>query len=164
MGGQQGGREIPIGQERTQGGGPREGYRDNGYNALNDGSLRAPGGGDGRYTEGGRGLETAYRDGLRDLNQLRQGVAGEDAESAKEIQELIRQMQRVDPSKFPGNPALLEQLRSQLLPNLQQVEIQLRRKLEEQQGGTVRTAAGDSIPAGYADAVAEYFRKLSKGK
>jgi hypothetical protein len=73
-------------------------------------------------------------------------------------------MQRIDPSRFPGNPGLLEQLRSQILPNMEQLEIQLRRKLEEKQGGQVRTAAGDQIPSGYADAVAEYFRKLSKGK
>jgi hypothetical protein len=129
---------------------------------LNDGNLRAPNGNGQQFD--GRGLEQSYREGLRDLNQLRQAIGEGDAETGKEIQDLVRQMQRIDPSRFPGNPGLLEQLRAQILPNMEQLEIQLRRKLDEKQGGQVRTAAGDQIPSGYADAVAEYFRKLSKGK
>jgi len=39
-----------------------------------------------------------------------------------------------------------------------------RRKLEEQNGGQVRSGASDRVPPGYGEAVAEYFRKLSKGK
>jgi len=129
---------------------------------LNDGSLNAPGG--QLSAEQQRGLETAYRDGMRDLNAIRQAMQGEDGETAKEVQDLLRQMQRLDPSKFPGNPALLEQMRAQLLPTIEQLEIQLRRKLDEKQGGQVRTGVSDPIPAGYAERVAEYFRKLSKGK
>jgi hypothetical protein len=146
--------------ERQQGGN-RDG-RNPGYSALNDGNLRAPNGGPPQ--ELNRGIDNVYREGIRDLNQMRQALAGEDADTAKEVQDLIRQMQRLDPSRFPGNPAMLEQMRAEVLPNIQQLEIQLRRKLDEKQGGQVRTVVGDSIPSGYAEAVAEYFRKLSKGK
>lgn len=133
-----------------------------GYGALNDGSLRAPGG--QVPAEVQRGLEGAYREGLRDLNEIRQSLRDTDMETAAQVADLIREMQRLDPSRFPGNPALLEQLRAQLLPDLEQMEIQLRRQLEEKQGGQVRTSTSDRIPTGYADAIAEYFRKLSKGK
>lgn len=153
--------EIPRGQ-RTQGGGDRDGFRQHGYSALNDGGLRAPGG--ALPAEMQRGLESAYREGLRDLNEVRRALSAEDGETAKEVGDLIRQMQSLDPARFPGNPALLEQMRAQLLPNLEQLEIQLRRQIEEKQGGQVRTGTSAPVPAGYADAVAEYFRKLSKGK
>lgn len=138
------------------------GYRQYGYSAMNDGSLQGPWG--PLPAEGQRGLETAYREGLRDLSQLRQSLAQDNAETAQEIQDLIRQMQQLDPSRFPGNPLLIERIRAQVLPNLEQLEIRLRRQLEEKNGGQVRATSPDSIPAGYADAVAEYFRKLSQGK
>ena len=44
------------------------------------------------------------------------------------------------------------------------LETLLRRKIEEKQSGQARTGAGDRIPEGYSDAVAEYFRRLSKGR
>jgi hypothetical protein len=149
---------------RRQGSGDR--FGDTGYSAMNRGTgdLVGPEGPMPMPADGGRGLETAYREGMRDLNQMRMQVAESDTESAREIAEMIRQMQRIDPSKFPGNPQLLERMRAEVLPNLEQLEIQLRRRLEEKQGGQVRSAASDPVPAGYADAVAEYFRKLSKGR
>jgi hypothetical protein len=44
---------------------------------------------------------------------------------------------------------------------LEQIELELRRKLETGDG-QVRIGPGDTPPPGYADAVAEYFRRLSK--
>jgi len=37
----------------------------------------------------------------------------------------------------------------------------LRRKLDENQGGTIRNTDPSKVPAGYQDSVAEYYRKLS---
>lgn len=51
-----------------------------------------------------------------------------------------------------------------VLPGLEQVEAELRRKLDEQTGGQIRTSAPDAAPQGYADAAADYFRRLSKGQ
>ena len=48
--------------------------------------------------------QRAYNDSMRDLNQLRQSVR-DDPDMAKQVQELIREMERLDPSRFPGNPA-----------------------------------------------------------
>ena len=41
--------------------------------------------------------------------------------------------------------------------------MKLRRQVEEQQTGTVRSGAGERIPPGYAEQVADYYRRLSKG-
>jgi len=104
-----------------------------------------------------------YGEGLRDLSRLRQAVEGR-PELAAEIQQLIREMERLDPRRFPGNPRLLEQLRTRVLPQLEQIELQLRRGLEERSGEQVRTGASEQVPPGYGDAVAEYFRRLSKAR
>ncbi len=106
---------------------------------------------------------TAYREGLHDLSQLRQALR-DYPEVAGDLQQLLREMEGLDPRRFPGNPQLLEQMRAQLLPRLENLELQLRRKLEEGSGGNVRSGASEPVPSGYADAVAEYFRRLSKGR
>jgi len=58
--------------------------------------------------------QRAYDDSMRDLNQLRQSVQ-DDPDMAKQVQELIREMEGC-PSRFPGNPALVEQLHTQVSP------------------------------------------------
>jgi hypothetical protein len=83
-------------------------------------------------------------------------------ELARDVQELIRELERLDPKRFPGNPELIERLRTQVLPSLEQLELQLRRTLEGDQAGQVRSGASEPIPTGYAAAVAEYCRRLSK--
>lgn len=108
-------------------------------------------------------LEGLFRQGLRDLGELRRELK-DSPEVQRDIQQLIREMERLDPSRFKGNPALLEQLRASLLANLEQVELQLRRKLEDRQPGQIRSSSAHPIPPGYRDSVAEYFRKLSKGQ
>jgi hypothetical protein len=105
--------------------------------------------------------QRAYEDSLRDLNQLRQAVR-EDPEMAKQVQELIQEMERLDPSRFPGNPALVEQLHSQVLADVDKLELQLRRQLEDKDAGQVRSGDTKTVPQGYEDSVAEYYRRLSK--
>jgi hypothetical protein len=107
-------------------------------------------------------VEQAYRQGVRELQQLRQSLQ-DNPDLAREVDATLREVQRWDPSKHPGNDALLEQLRTQILPNIEQLELQLRRKLEGKDG-QVRSSAVERVPPGYGDAVAEYFRRLSKSK
>jgi hypothetical protein len=137
-------------RNRIQAGGPRRGD----FSAMNRGDLRPP--------EGGvEPTERAWRESLRELSQIRQMVQA-NPEIARDVQELIREIERLDPKRFPGNPELVERLRSQVLPSLEQLELQLRRTLEGDQAGQVRSGASEPIPTGYAAAVAEYFRRLSK--
>jgi hypothetical protein len=41
------------------------------------------------------------------------------------------------------------------------LELQLRRQLEDNRGGTIRNTDPARVPAGYQDSVAEYYRRLS---
>ncbi|HTQ53284.1 MAG TPA: hypothetical protein VMI94_02425 [Bryobacteraceae bacterium] len=79
----------------------------------------------------------------------------------KDIRDSIRDMYRLDPQ--PSNdPELLSRIEAQMLSGVEQIELQLRRALD--QGGAVRSGPSEPVPPGYADAVAEYFRRLSKEK
>jgi hypothetical protein len=81
----------------------------------------------------------------------------------KDLRDTIHDMYRLDPQLSPGNPELLNRIEAQMLSGVEQIELQLRRALD-QQGGTVRSDPSEPVPPGYADAVAEYFRRLSKEK
>jgi hypothetical protein len=100
--------------------------------------------------------------GVNLLNQVR-AVVQDSPEARQQLQSLIDQMRNLDPSRFPGNPALVEQMHQQLVSGVDALELQLRRQLDENQGGTIRNTDPAKIPAGYRDSVAEYYRKLSVG-
>jgi len=105
--------------------------------------------------------ERTYQQSLGDLNQLRESVQS-DPETLREVEELIREMQRLDPKRFPGNPELVEQLHTQVLNDVDKLELQLQRAADGKQSGQVRSSDPLTVPSGYQDAVAEYFRRLSK--
>ena len=96
----------------------------------------------------GRGGGFDWAGGLRNLNDIRRGFYHEH-ESGRAVEDVIREVER--------HP-------TQALSALARLEILLRRKIEEKQSGQARSSAGDRVPPGYAGAVAEYFRRLSKGK
>ena len=84
-------------------------------------------------------------------------------EARQQLQTLIEEMRRLDPSRFPGNPALVEQMRQQLVSGVDALELQLRRQIEENHGSTIRNTDPARVPPGYQESVAEYYRKLSSG-
>ncbi len=114
---------------------------------------------------GGNPADTqrAISQGMAELNQLRQ-LAKSDPTVQKQIDDLAKEMQKLDPSRFPGNPAMVEALHTKVLNDVDKLELQLRRDPNEAQAGQVRRAAPPNVPAGYEDAVAEYYRRLGKGQ
>jgi hypothetical protein len=80
------------------------------------------------------------------------------------VQDLIRQMQRLDPRLLAADPSRLSAIVGQLVDSVDQVELELRRVADAQQTGSVRSGAAQPVPPGYADAVAEYFRRLAAQK
>jgi hypothetical protein len=104
--------------------------------------------------------ERAYQQSMRALNDLRQLVQ-KDPQAAKEVAELARQMQHLDPSRFPGNPAMVEQMHRELLSSVDRLELQLQRDGASTQA---RTGKSHAVPSGYQESVAEYYRQLSKSK
>jgi hypothetical protein len=188
--GQQGGRQgeqqtaQAAGQQagRQQGGGQGQGAQQQGarqdwgqgdgrtrsYSAMNDGSRVGPWGGRARDSQDAlpdpAQMTRAYEQALAELERLRLSGEIESAESRQELEALLTEMQRLDPKRFPGNPALLEALRRAIVPRLEQVELLLRRQLGAEGSEGVRATGRAQAPPGYEKAVAEYFRKLSSGK
>jgi hypothetical protein len=102
--------------------------------------------------------ERTYHQSMRALNNLRKMVQN-DPQAAKEVEELARQMQRLDPGRFPGNPEMVEQMHREVLSSIDKLELQL----ERDRGSTdARTGKTDAVPDGYQESVAEYYRRLSK--
>jgi hypothetical protein len=101
--------------------------------------------------------------GMSELGQLRQDTKGDPA-AQKEINDLEKEMQKLDPSRFPGNPAMVEELHAKVLNDVDKLELQLQRDPNAPQTGQARTAASPAVPHGYEDAVAEYYRRLGKGQ
>jgi hypothetical protein len=98
--------------------------------------------------------------GVKELNRLRE-QAPDDPEIQRQIQELVTAMEHLDLRRFPGNPMMIDELHQRLLTGVTTLELQLRRSLDGEQAGQIRSADPAAVPPGYQDAVAEYFRRLS---
>jgi hypothetical protein len=110
-------------------------------------------------------FQNTYNETLRNLKQLEQQTGGSDPAMARDLQNMIREMQRLNPYTYANDPLLAERIHQALMGNVQQIEMELRRKVEEANGtGSVRSPGNERVPPGYADKVADYYRKLSKAK
>jgi len=136
------------------GGGGYSGYANGPYYGVGD--PRDP-----RINSARDDFQNNYTQTLQTLRQLEQ-QAGNDPAMVKDLQNLIRDMQRLNPNTFANDPLLNERIQTALMGSVQQVEMELRRKVEDANGtGSVRSAGGEKVPQGYQDKVAEYYRKLS---
>jgi hypothetical protein len=155
-----GDRKGAAGQFVNPGGGPDGspvyGGMNTGNNVYNYGQLPSPPQG---YAN--RAPDSAYRDSIAELNQLRQTLQ-DDPESLRAVQELIREMLRLDPIRFPGNRVMVEELYNRVLGDVDKLELRLHRASDAKQFGQVRNTESQPVPPGYEDAVADYFRRLSK--
>jgi len=70
-------------------------------------------------------------------------------------------MQNLDPARFPGNPHMVEALHAQVLNDVDKLELQLRRS-SGQAADQVHSGNPATVPSGYQDAVADYYRRLGK--
>jgi hypothetical protein len=101
---------------------------------------------------------------MQSLNQLQQQYRNDPATS-KDIAALMQQMRQLDPFANSNDPLLAERIQSAqaaVMANVEQVEMELRRKVEDTNGGNIRSPGNEKIPPGYSDATAEYFKKLSQ--
>jgi len=158
-GGQQGG-NVSSGNIRNGGGGVYANYNvDTGGQQY--GAMRNPAA--PQIGQNPADAQRVVEQGLGELNQLRQLALGDPA-AEKQIQDLAAEMQKLDPSRFPGNPAMVEELHAKVLHDVDKLELQLRRDPNQAQPGQVRTAKAASVPEGYQDAVAEYYRRLGRSQ
>ncbi|HEY7389759.1 MAG TPA: hypothetical protein VH640_14680 [Bryobacteraceae bacterium] len=167
-GGQQAGGQQAGGQQAGglgnrvagPGGGPANGGRRFPLGAYNTGNPRT---GQAVAPQQGPNPADTQREidqGLNLLNGMR-AVVQDSPEAQAQLQSLIDQMRNLDLRRFSADPALVDQMRQQLLSRVDALELQLRRHLDEDHGGTIRNTDPSRIPPGYQDSVAEYYRKLS---
>ena len=107
--------------------------------------------------------QRVIQQGMGELSQLRQMAKGDPAVQ-KQIDDLEKEMQKLDPSRFPGNPAMVEELHAKVLNDVDKLELQLRRDPNQPQAGQVRTATPASVPAGYAGCGGGVLPALGKGQ
>jgi hypothetical protein len=157
------------GQQQAQGGQPGQPGGQQGGGANSGGSLGNGGnwnggnylGPNGRLNPQSPDYQTQYRQTLQSLQQLQQGLKGDPA-MQKDITQLMQQMRELDPVAYGNDPVLAERIQAAIVANVEQVEMELRRKVEDTNGGNIRSPGSEKVPPGYSEATAEYFKKLSK--
>ncbi len=102
--------------------------------------------------------EQAFQQKLRELNRLG-GMVQSDPGLSREVRDLTKQMQGLDPSRFQGNREMVEQMHREMLNSIDRIELQLKRG---DSFAEARAGRPDTVPQGYQDSVAEYYRRLSK--
>jgi hypothetical protein len=75
----------------------------------------------------------------------------------------LQLMHALNPA-YQNDAELQGRLSREVLPQMERLELELRRKLDEKNADQVHSAGTETVPPGYSNAIADYFRKLSKGK
>jgi hypothetical protein len=81
---------------------------------------------------------------------------------SRDLADTIRALDRIGKLPLAG-PEMEARIQREVLPALEQLELQLRRKMDDAKGGA-RDSSAERIPPGYADRVADYFRRLSRAQ
>jgi hypothetical protein len=145
-----------VGRAGTGGGaGPVNGGWNTGNNTYPQGRA-AP-----RQATPAQDPEQAFRQASREVEHLRRAVQ-DDPAARREADELVRALQKLDPKRFPGNPAMVDELYGRVLSGVDRLELQLRHEAANSMPGQVRSDSAAPVPEGYQDPVADYFRRLSK--
>jgi hypothetical protein len=146
----------------TAAGGGAGGHIDGGWNTGNNPhSGRSVAAADTSPTP--EDLEKNFDQGLADLQNVRRAVA-DDPVAKRQVDDLIRSMQHLDPRRFPGNPEVVDQLFAEVRSGVDRLELQLGHDPADDNRNVVRNAESLPVPEGYQEAVAEYYRRLSKGQ
>ena len=104
------------------------------------------------------------RDGARLIPGITHQLRGSGIDE-QELNELRRFVGGLPHGRFAGNPRLLQEEHRKLLSLIEQLELQVRRQVEQDQGGAnVRSGANEPVPERYREAVAEYYRRLSQSR
>jgi hypothetical protein len=77
--------------------------------------------------------------------------------------EVLQLLHAMSPA-YANDAELSQRIGREVIPQMERLELELRRQLDDKNSDQVRSAGSEHVPAGYSDAIAEYFRKLSKGK
>jgi hypothetical protein len=110
---------------------------------------------------GSGGNATPYSsigDTVNALSGLRQQLGPRDRDFSRQLEGALGGLRHLNDSR---SGELEARLNREILPSLERLEIALNRRVSEQ-NQSPRTAAPELAPESYRDAVAQYFRKLSR--
>jgi hypothetical protein len=103
-------------------------------------------------------LNDSSRELLTLSNELRQqGLSDEELRAVRELGEALR-------GSITGNPDLIEQEFQQLVNLAEQLELRLAAADESVERAAVRAQAPTQVAPGFEEAVAEYYRRLSRSE
>jgi len=152
---QQAGRQQSGGQQQ---GGQQSGDQTGGAQDAAAGGIE---GAASQFGPGGWATDGAIRQALNDLQQLRRQF-GTYGDMNRDLSDAIRALDRIEKLPLAG-PEMEARIQREVMPALEQLELQLRRKMDDAKGGA-RDPSAERIPPGYADRVADYFRRLSRAQ
>jgi hypothetical protein len=96
----------------------------------------------------------------RQLEELRR-MYKDDPNLSREIQDLQATLATNKIGDI-ASPELADRIGRTVLPKLEQLEVEMRRQIDEKGTGQARSGVPDAVPEGYQPQVEEYTRKLSK--
>ncbi len=103
-------------------------------------------------------LNDSSRELLTLSNELRQqGLSDEELRAVRELGEALR-------GSITGNPELIEQEFQQLVNLAEQLELKLAAADATAERAAVRAQAPTQVAPGFEEAVAEYYRRLSRSE
>jgi hypothetical protein len=115
----------------------------------------------GRFSaEQSRQFRGEARQRAADAEQLRR-LLGQQKIDAKELDEIIKGLRRLDDESVYANPELVGRLEQQVTDNIKRFEYQLRRRLDAN-STQVFLSGADDVPEQYRKLVEQYYRSLSK--
>jgi hypothetical protein len=143
---------------QADGGGVGNGPVNGGWNTGNNSPLPAPVASQGKPAGD---PEAVFRQATRELDQLKRAIK-DDPEASRQADALVRELQKLAPKHFPGNPAMIDELYGRVVAGVDRLELTLRHEPADSQPGQVHSDSAAPMPEGYQGAVAEYYRRLSR--
>ena len=154
-----------------QGGGPMTGNpggasgdaRNRGAQGGREQGDDARGFGQARFTNDDvRQFRREYQEMTRDAQQLRQQLQAAGI-NPKDFDDVLRNMRQMNEDGPYADPGSLAKLQAESLDKLKRFEFGLRRKIE---GGneSLALSGSDEVPAGFRQAIEEYYRSLAKAQ
>lgn len=117
-------------------------------------------GGYGYYNpEDVRQFRRDYREWANDAEALRRQLLASGV-NVRELDDIIRELQRFDSDRLYADPRGLEQLQASAIEKLKKFEFSLRRKAETNDSPSL--SGSDQVPEGFRQAIEEYYRSLAR--
>ena len=94
------------------------------------------------------------------MQQLRQQLQGAGV-NPQDLDQVMRDLAALDSDRAYADPKGLQQLQAAALENLKKFEFTLRKKAEGA-NDSLSLSGSDEVPAGFRQAIEEYYRSLAK--